>query len=71
MTAITIDLLFTLLAIGFVSISAVIAVAVLPWKDDELDGTLETFAAFGASLKPAFAQVRAALNPPVSAIENS
>ena len=71
MTAITIDLLFTLLAIGFVSVSAVLAVAILPWKDDELDGTLEALTALGKSFKPALVQVRSAFTPPVSAIENS
>jgi len=71
MTAITIDLLFTLLAIGFVSVSAVLAVAILPWKDDEIDGTLEALTALGKTLKPALAQAHNALTQPVSAIENS
>jgi len=71
MTAITIDLLFTLLAIGFVSVSAVLAVAVLPWKDDEIDGTLEALTALGKSFRRAVAQTRTAFTPPVSAIENT
>ncbi len=71
MTAITIDLLFTLLAIGFVSVSAVLAVAVLPWKDDEIDGTLEALTTLGKSFTRAVAQTRTAFTPPVSAIENT